>query len=58
LLKRLGGSAIPFYAIFPANDPQRPIVFDGLVTKGQVLKYLDEAMRQNAELSSVAMSDG
>ncbi len=37
LLERLGnkGGSIPFYAIFPAGNPNEPIVLDGLFTSPQ-----------------------
>jgi len=37
LLMRLGnkGGSIPFYAIFPANNPNKPILLDGLFTSPQ-----------------------
>ena len=45
LLLKLGnrGAAIPFYAIFPASDPTRPILMDGLLTKGRILEALERA---------------
>jgi len=34
LLRQLGnrGGSIPFGAIFPADNPNKPILFDGLIT--------------------------
>ena len=45
LLKQLGNPAgsIPFYAVFPARDPRRPIVFGGLITADQVVQALRAA---------------
>ncbi len=45
LLRRLGNpsGSIPFYAVFPAKEPQRPIVFDGVITAGQVVEVLRQA---------------
>jgi len=45
LLEKLGNAsgAIPFYAIFPANDPTRPILMDGILTKARVLEALQRA---------------
>lgn len=45
LLEKLGNisGAIPFYAIFPASDPTRPILMDGLLTKRKVLDALKRA---------------
>jgi len=45
LLARLGNPAgsLPYYAVFPARDPQRPIVFDGVITASQVVQVLRQA---------------
>jgi thiol:disulfide interchange protein len=43
LLTDLDSISIPVLAIFPASDPQRPIVLRDAVTKGQVLAALREA---------------
>jgi thiol:disulfide interchange protein len=43
MLHLLGRNSIPVYAIYPANQPNRPIVFSDLVTQGQVLEKLREA---------------
>ena len=43
MLNALGGKAIPFLAIFPANDPTRPIILDSLITQGQLIEALEEA---------------
>ena len=45
LLERLGNKAraIPFVAIFPAGQPQRPILLDGPLTEGTVLEALRKA---------------
>ncbi len=48
LLVRLGNrnKAIPFYALFPANDPLRPLVLDGLLTgPRKVVRLLEEGTR-------------
>jgi thiol:disulfide interchange protein len=47
LKARLGGSSIPFYAVFPAASPKQPIVFDGLITKTRVLETLKKAVALN-----------
>jgi suppressor for copper-sensitivity B len=44
LKAKLGGGSIPFYAVFPAATPTRPIVFDGLITKRGVLNTLKKAI--------------
>ncbi len=35
MLERLGNTsgALPFYAIFPANNPNKPILLDGVFTR-------------------------
>ena len=43
MLNLLGRNSIPVYAIFPAGQPNKPIVFSDLVTQGQVLEKLREA---------------
>ncbi len=45
LLAQLGNPAgsLPYYAVFPARDPQRPIVFDGVITASQVVQVLRQA---------------
>ena len=45
MLERLGntGGALPFYAIFPAGDPNKPILLDGLFTSP---KRIIEALRR------------
>jgi thiol:disulfide interchange protein len=42
-LEELGSRSIPFYAIFPGERPDEPIVLRDLITKGQVLERLREA---------------
>jgi thiol:disulfide interchange protein len=45
LLEALGnkGHTLPFVAVFPAERPNRPILLDGLITQGQILKALRSA---------------
>ncbi|HEY4310683.1 MAG TPA: thioredoxin family protein [Pirellulales bacterium] len=43
MLHLLGRNSIPVYAIFPASQPNKPIVFSDLVTQGEVLEKLREA---------------
>jgi thiol:disulfide interchange protein len=46
LLRRLGNEAkaIPFYAVFPAGEPNRPITLDGVfVSPAPILEALEEA---------------
>ena len=37
----LGSRSIPFMAIFPSTEPERPRVFRDIVSKGDVLGVLD-----------------
>ena len=45
LLHSLGNKAggIPFYAIFPAGHPNRPILLDGILTPARILDALKRA---------------
>lgn len=45
LLRELGNktAAIPFVAVFPADDPTHPIVQDGLLTQSRLLEMLEQA---------------
>lgn len=45
LLHSLGNAAgaIPFYAVFPAGEPNRPILLDGILTPGRILDELRRA---------------
>ena len=53
-LRKLGNKSgsIPFYAIFPADDPNRPILLDGIFMSPQpIIKALKEAgPSRNAEV--------
>ena len=42
-LKKYGSNTLPFVLVFPANDPSNPIILRDLITKGDVLKALQEA---------------
>jgi thiol:disulfide interchange protein DsbD len=53
LKQRLGGGPLPFYAVFPASAPDKPIVFDGLLTKSRVLEALKQATGHSSTASSV-----
>ena len=51
LLVKLGNKskAIPFYAIFPGNDPTHPIVLDGLLTSpAPLVAALKEAAQRDS----------
>jgi thiol:disulfide interchange protein len=43
MLKSLGSKSIPVLAIFPAGQPNRPIVLRDLITQGQLIKALEQA---------------
>ena len=45
LLRTFGRSGVPFYVIFPAGHPDRPLVLPEVITAGMVLEKLDEAER-------------
>lgn len=48
-LRTLGnkGGSIPFYAIFPARDPNHPILMDGVFTgPGRIVEALREAVER------------
>ena len=53
LLRQLGntGGSIPFYAIFPAGNPNKPILLDGLLASpGQIIAKFEQAIgKANSE---------
>jgi thiol:disulfide interchange protein DsbD len=56
-LRRLGNKAasIPFYAIFPSNSPNRPLLLDGLLTSpAPVVKALQQAGPSRGAKTSLA----
>jgi len=40
LMQNLGSRSVPFFAIFPADDPAHPIVMRDIVKKSEVIKAL------------------
>ncbi len=58
MLNLLGRNSIPVYAIFPASEPNKPIVFSDLVSQGQVLEKLREAgpSRETADRTALMTS--
>ncbi len=42
LLSRLGGSAIPYAAFFPAGEPLRPYVLPDVLTRARVLEAIEQ----------------
>lgn len=52
LLQQLGnkGGSIPFYAIFPAGNPNKPILLDGLITSpAQIIAKLKSASESGGD---------
>ena len=45
LLRSLGNAnaGIPFYAIFPAGEPNKPILLDGILTRSRIIDALRKA---------------
>jgi thiol:disulfide interchange protein DsbD len=59
LLERLGNlkHTIPYVAIFPADNPNQPIVLDGLLTQGQLNRALEQAGPSKIDDTTTAMRD-
>ena len=55
-IRALGGEGVPLIAIFPADDPYRPIVFNGAYTKGNILEAIAEATGENVTETAAAAS--
>jgi len=58
LLVRLGNraKAIPFYAIYPAGRPEKPILLDGVfVGPGRIAKALEQAVDISSSQESVTV---
>ena len=51
-LVRFKAGGVPLLVIFPPGDSSKPIVFDGIVTRGQVLARLEEAMKRGKGASA------
>jgi thiol:disulfide interchange protein len=43
MLQKVGSNSIPLYIVFPADQPQKPIVLRDLVTKGQIVAAIRKA---------------
>jgi hypothetical protein len=43
ILNKYGSNALPFYLIFPGQQPDSPIILQDLITKGDVLAALEKA---------------
>ena len=55
LLRQLGnrGRSIPFYAIFPADTPHKPILMDGLITSpAQIIAKFKLAVGEKGDVSA------
>jgi hypothetical protein len=57
MLVRLGntGGALPFYAVFPADNPNKPILLDGLLTSP---KRIIDALKKAGPSRGVAKNKG
>ena len=42
-LEALGSKQLPLIAVFPANDPYRPIVITGIYTQKQLVDAIEQA---------------
>ena len=57
LLVKLGNraKAIPFYALYPAGQPDKPIVLDGVFGPDRILKALAQAVGKSSSPESVTV---
>ena len=57
LLVKLGNraKAIPFYAIYPAGQPDKPIVLDGVFGPDRILKALAQAVGKSSSPESATV---
>ena len=57
LLVKLGNraKAIPFYAIYPAGQPDKPIVLDGVFGPDRILKALKQAVGKSSSRESATV---
>jgi len=57
LLVKLGNraKAIPFYAIYPAGRPEKPILLDGVFGSGRIIKALEQAVGKSSSQESVTV---
>jgi hypothetical protein len=39
-MHHLGSRSVPFFAVFPGDDPYRPIIMRDILNKGAVVKVL------------------
>ncbi len=61
LLEQLGNKSgsIPFYAIFPAGRPNKPILLDGVFTSpNPFLEAFERALAPSVDGEPLAKSDG
>jgi thiol:disulfide interchange protein DsbD len=42
LLHHLGSRSVPFLAVFPGDNPYQPVIMRDILTKGQVIKALED----------------
>ena len=41
LMHHLGSRSVPFFAVFPGDDPYNPVIMRDVVTKKSVIKVLE-----------------
>jgi thiol:disulfide interchange protein len=51
-IKTLGANGVPVIAIFPGDDPYRPIVFSGGYTSQKLIAALDRAKGRGVKTAS------
>lgn len=54
-IKALRSSGVPVIAVFPGNDPYRPIVFRGPYTQSGIIEALEKATGRKLDAAAVAM---
>jgi thiol:disulfide interchange protein DsbD len=57
-IKSLRSSGVPVIAVFPGNDPYRPIVFRGAYTQSGIIEALEKATGRKLDAEAVAMNAG
>lgn len=56
MLKQLGGTAIPYYAVFTPEDPYHPVVMEGILTHSRLLEAFERASAKSPSLIASANS--
>jgi thiol:disulfide interchange protein DsbD len=58
-LERFNRSGVPMYVVYPANQPDKPILLDELLTKSSVINALNRAgPSETADPSRVSRAEG